>query len=276
MKKTWLITGCSSGLGQHLAVAAAARGDNVVATARDPAVLQPLTRQFPDNLKAVRLDVTDASAAAAAIAFAQQAFGGLDVLVNNAGVGFIGAVEEAEPSEYRPVFEVNVFGLIEMTRLALPALRERGAGRIVNLSSGAGLSGGPGSGYYSASKFAVEGFSESLAREVEPLGLRVIIVEPGPFRTDFLGRSIALAKQVIGAYADTAGRRRAYRDSNDGRQAGDPRKAAAVIVQAVEAANPPLHLPLGPVAYDIAEHKLSSLRADMDAWRAIARHTDYD
>ena len=276
MKKTWLITGCSSGLGQHLAVAAAARGDNVVATARDPAVLQPLTRQFPDNLKAVRLDVTDASAAAAAIAFAQQAFGGLDVLVNNAGVGFIGAVEEAEPSEYRPVFEVNVFGLIEMTRLALPVLRERGAGRIVNLSSGAGLSGGPGSGYYSASKFAVEGFSESLAREVEPLGLRVIIVEPGPFRTDFLGRSIALAKQVIGAYADTAGRRRAYRDSNDGRQAGDPRKAAAVIVQAVEAANPPLHLPLGPVAYDIAEHKLSSLRADMDAWRAIARHTDYD
>lgn len=276
MKKTWLITGCSSGLGQHLAVAAAARGDNVVATARDPAVLQPLTRQFPDNLKAVRLDVTDASAAAAAIAFAQQAFGGLDVLVNNAGVGFIGAVEEAEPSEYRPVFEVNVFGLIEMTRLALPALRARGAGRIVNLSSGAGLSGGPGSGYYSASKFAVEGFSESLAREVEPLGLRVIIVEPGPFRTDFLGRSIALAKQVIGAYADTAGRRRAYRDSNDGRQAGDPRKAAAVILQAVEAANPPLHLPLGPVAYDIAEHKLSSLRADMDAWRAIARHTDYD
>lgn len=115
MKKTWLITGCSSGLGQHLAVAAAARGDNVVATARDPAVLQPLTRQFPDNLKAVRLDVTDASAAAAAIAFAQQAFGGLDVLVNNAGVGFIGAAEEAEPSEYRPVFEVNVFGLIEMT-----------------------------------------------------------------------------------------------------------------------------------------------------------------
>ncbi|WP_145006456.1 oxidoreductase [Pseudomonas oryzihabitans] len=276
MKKTWLITGCSSGLGQHLAVAAAARGDNVVATARDPAILQPLTRQFPDNLKAVRLDVTDASAAAAAIAFAQQAFGGLDVLVNNAGVGFIGAVEEAEPSEYRPVFEVNVFGLIEMTRLALPALRERGSGRIVNLSSGAGLSGGPGSGYYSASKFAVEGFSESLAREVEPLGLRVIIVEPGPFRTDFLGRSIALAKQVIGAYADTAGRRRAYRDSNDGRQAGDPRKAAAVILQAVEAANPPLHLPLGPVAYDIAEHKLSSLRADMDAWRAIARHTDFD
>lgn len=276
MKKTWLITGCSSGLGQHIAVAAAARGDNVVATARDPAVLKSLTQRFPDNLKAVRLDVTDASSAAAAIALAQQAFGGLDVLVNNAGVGFIGAVEEAEPSEYRPVFEVNVFGLIEMTRLALPVLRKSGAGRIVNLSSGAGLSGGAGSGYYSASKFAVEGFSESLAREVEPLGLRVIIVEPGPFRTDFLGRSIALAKRVIDAYADTAGRRRAYRDSNDGRQAGDPQKAAAVIVQAVEAANPPLHLPLGPVAYDIVEHKLSSLRADMDAWRAIALHTDYD
>ncbi|KTS75439.1 dehydrogenase [Pseudomonas oryzihabitans] len=276
MKKTWLITGCSSGLGQHIAAAAARRGDNIVATARDPLRLQDLTRRFPNNVRAVHLDVTDANSITAAIAFAEQAFGGLDILVNNAGIGFIGAVEEAEPREYRPVFEVNVFGLIETTRLALPALRKSGAGRIVNLSSGAGLSGGPGSGYYSASKFAVEGFSESLAKEVEPLGLRVIIVEPGPFRTDFLGRSIALANKVIDVYADTAGRRRAYRDSNDGKQAGDPQKAAALIVQAVEAANPPLHLPLGPVAYDIAEHKLASLRADMDAWRDRALHTDYD
>lgn len=276
MRKTWLITGCSSGLGGHIAAMAAARGDRVVATARDPALLQPLVRQFPENLRAVQLDVTKPASVAAAIAYAEREFGGLDVLVNNAGIGFIGAVEEAEPSEYRPVFEVNVFGLIETTRLALPALRRRGGGRIVNLSSGAGLSGGPGSGYYSASKFAVEGFSESLAKEVEPFGIRVTIVEPGPFRTDFLGRSIAMANRVIPAYADTAGRRRAYRDSNDGKQAGDPRKAAAVIVQAVMATEPPLHLPLGPVAYDTAERKSQALRADMATWRDIALPTDFD
>jgi NAD(P)-dependent dehydrogenase (short-subunit alcohol dehydrogenase family) len=276
MKKTWLITGCSSGLGEHIAAAAAARGDQVVATARDPLALRALTQRFPNNLRAVQLDVTDPASVAAAIDLVEQEFGGLDVLVNNAGIGFIGAVEEAEPCEYRPVFEVNVFGLIETTRLALPLLRQRAGGRIVNLSSGAGLSGGPGSGYYSASKFAVEGFSESLSREVEPFGIRVIIVEPGPFRTDFLGRSIAMANRVIPAYADTAGRRRAYRDSNDGKQAGDPRKAAAVIVHAVMASDPPLHLPLGPVAYDIAEHKLQALRADMAAWRDLAIHTDHD
>lgn len=276
MNRTWLITGCSSGLGRHIAQAAAARGDNVVATARNPDTLRDLVDRFPDHVRTARLDVTDPASVAAAIALSEREFGGFDVLVNNAGYGFIGAVEEAEPEEYRPMFEVNVFGLIETTRMALPVLRRRTGARIVNLSSGAGLSGGAGSGYYSATKFAVEGFSEALAKEVGPLGVQVIIVEPGPFRTEFLGRSISTAAREIDAYAETAGQRRAYRDSNDGKQAGDPEKATAVILQAVDAMNPPLHLPLGPVAYGIAERKFDAFRSDMEAWREIAFYTDFD
>ncbi|ASK35952.1 oxidoreductase [Alloalcanivorax mobilis] len=275
MNKTWLITGCSSGLGLHIAQAAAARGDNVVATARDPDTLRDLAERFPDRVRTARLDVTEPESAAAAIALAERDFGGFDVLVNNAGYGLIGALEEAEPEEYRPMFEVNVFGLIETTRRALPVLRRRRGARIVNLSSGAGISGGAGSGHYSATKFAVEGLSEALAREVAPLGVRVIIVEPGPFRTGFLGRSIATAEREMEVYAGTAGQRRAYRESNDGRQAGDPEKAAAVILRAVDADHPPLHLPLGPVAYGIAERKLEAFRSDMEAWRSVAIDTDY-
>lgn len=275
MSRTWLITGCSAGLGRHIAETAAARGDNVIATARQPETLQGLAARFGHQVRVARLDVTDSATAVDAVALAEREFGGLDVLVNNAGFGFIGAVEEAVPEEYRPMFEVNVFGLIETTRAALPALRRRPGGRIVNLSSGAGIAGGAGSGYYCATKFAVEGFSEALAQEVEPLGLKVIIVEPGPFRTEFLGRSIATAAKRIDAYAETAGKRRNYRDSNDGYQAGDPAKAAAVIMQAVDAQTPPLHLPLGPVAHNTAERKLAAFRADIDAWRETAIDTDF-
>lgn len=276
MTKTWLITGCSSGLGQALAHAVAARGDRLVATARSPASLQALARQFPDTVRVGALDVTRPETARAAVALAVEAFGGLDVLVNNAGHGLYGAVEEVAPDEYRPMFEVNLFGLIETTRAALPALRGRPGGRIVNLSSIAGLSGGAGSGYYAASKFAVEGLSESLDQELRPLGLRVIIVEPGPFRTDFLGRSMIAAARRIGDYEQTAGQRRIYRESNDGRQAGDPAKAVEVILRAVDSDAPPLHLPLGPVAHGVVDRKLASLREDVDAWRRISIATDFD
>ncbi|MBN3725573.1 oxidoreductase [Burkholderia sp. Ac-20379] len=276
MNKTWLITGCSSGLGQHLAQAVAARGDQLVATARDVRTLQALARQYPRTVRACALDVTQAQAAQAAVALAVDAFGGLDVLVNNAGYGLVGAIEEGTPDEYRPMFEVNVFGLIEVTRAALPALRRRPGGRIVNLSSTAGIVGSAGSGYYSASKFAVEGLSEALDREVRPLGLRVIVVEPGPFRTAFLGRSIAVAKRRIDDYDATAGQRRAYRDSNDGKQAGDPAKAVQVMLRAVDSEAPPLHLPLGPVAYGAADRKLAAFREDIDAWRQLAVATDFD
>ena len=278
--KTWLITGCSTGFGKVLAEAVAACGDRLVATARNPDTLAELASRFPDTVRAAKLDVTCEGDAAAAVDIAHTAFGGLDVLVNNAGFGLVGAVEEATPDEYRPMFETNVFGLIETTRAALPALRARaektGAGRIVNFSSGAGIAGGAGSGLYCATKFAVEGVSEALAQEVEPLGLRVIIIEPGPFRTDFLGRSIATAANEIAAYGETAGKRRGYRDTNDGRQAGDPDKGVAVILKAIDAADPPLHLPLGKLVYQTVDRKHERFRKDMDAWKADALATDFD
>ncbi len=274
--KTWLITGCSTGLGRQLAQAVAGRGDRLVATARNAETLRELCESYPDTVRAVSLDVTRPGDAAAAVALAESAFGGLDVLVNNAGFGFIGAIEETEPSEYRPVFEANVFGLIETTRAALPALRRRRGACVVNLSSGAGIAGAAGSGFYNATKFAVEGLSEALAQELRPLGLNVIIVEPGPFRTEFLGRSLAVAAREIPAYEETSGRRRQYRQTNDGRQAGDPAKAVAVMLQAIDAERPPLHLPIGPVAHRIAETKLEAFRVDIDAWRALSIATDFD
>ncbi len=275
MTKTWLITGCSSGFGKTLAEAVLARGDRLVATARKADALANLIGRYPDTAKAAALDVTREGSAAAAVALAEEAFGGLDILVNNAGFGFMGAIEEATPEEYRPMFETNVFGLIETTRAALPALRKRRDARVVNFSSGAGIAGAAGYGYYNATKFAVEGLSEALAQELAPLGLSVIIVEPGPFRTDFLGRSIATARAEIDAYAETSGKLRHYRDTNNGRQAGDPEKAVAVILKAVDADKPPLHLPLGPIAHATAEKKLASFRADLDAWRDIAIATDF-
>ena len=275
MTKTWMITGCSSGFGKVLAEAVLARGDQLVATARKAEALGSLIARYPEIAKAAALDVTREGSAAAAVALAEKAFGGLDILVNNAGFGFMGAIEEATPEEYRPMFDTNVFGLIETTRAALPALRRRKGARVVNFSSGAGIAGAAGYGYYNATKFAVEGLSEALAQELAPLGLAVIIVEPGPFRTEFLGRSIATAKAEIGAYAETSGKLRHYRDTNNGRQAGDPQKAASVILKAVDAAAPPLHLPLGPIAYSIAEKKLAAFRADLDAWRDTAIATDF-
>jgi NAD(P)-dependent dehydrogenase (short-subunit alcohol dehydrogenase family) len=274
--KTWLITGCSTGLGRQLAEAVADRGDQLVATARSTDALQSLCERYPETVRSIALDVTRPGDAAKAVALAESAFGGLDILVNNAGFGFVGAIEEGEPSEYRPMFEVNVFGLIETTRAALPALRRRRGGRIVNISSGAGIAGSAGSGFYNATKFAVEGLSEALAEELRPLGLRVLIVEPGPFRTDFLGRSIVMAAQEIAAYVGTVRARRNYRATNDGKQAGDPAKAVAVMLRAIDAEHPPLHLPLGPAAHRIAERKLESFRADMAAWRDIAVATDFD
>lgn len=274
--KTWLITGCSSGLGRQLAEAVAARGDRLVATARSADSLQPLCERYPETVRSIPLDVTRAGDAARAVELAERAFGGLDILVNNAGFGFIGAIEEGEPGEYRPMFEVNVFGLIETTRAALPALRKRAGARIVNLSSGAGIAGSAGFGFYNASKFAVEGLSEALADELRPLGVKVIIVEPGPFRTEFLGRSMITAAREIPAYAETVRARRHYRQTNNGRQAGDPAKAVAVMLQAVDAEHPPLHLPIGPRAHAIAERKLDSFRADMTAWRDFSIATDFD
>ena len=275
MTKTWLITGCSTGFGRLLAQAALDRGDQVVATARDPATLSDMAKAFPKTARTVALDVTKAGDADKAVALAEQAFGRLDILVNNAGFGFIGAIEEATPDEYRPMFETNVVGLLETTRAALPALRKTGGSRIVNMSSGAGLKGLQGSGHYNATKFAVEGISEALAQEVAPFGIAVIIVEPGPFRTDFLGRSMSMAKKEMPEYAGTAGVFRTFRANNDGKQVGDPNKAVKVILKAVDSDKPPLHLPLGARAYTLARTKIADFTRDIDAWEAEAIATDY-
>lgn len=271
--KTWLITGCSSGFGRRLALAAARRGDRVVATARNIETIEDMAEPFGGRMIILPLDVTDAAAARAAVAKTTQTFGGFDVLVNNAGYALFGAIEEGTPEEYRAMFEVNVFGLVEVTRAALPVLRGSG-GTIVNMSSGAGIEGRGGGGYYHASKFAVEGISEALAGELEPFGIRVLIVEPGPFRTDFLGRSIMMAANEMPEYGATS--RKHYRETNDGHQAGDPGKAIAVILQAVDAEDAPLHMPLGPAAHAIAERKLAAFRRDIDAWRDITIATDFD
>jgi NAD(P)-dependent dehydrogenase (short-subunit alcohol dehydrogenase family) len=275
MAKTWLITGCSSGFGRILAEQALIRGDNVIATARNVEGLAELAKRFPDNARVTALDVTKDGDAAAAVALAESAFGGLDILVNNAGYGFVGAIEEGAPDEYRPMYETNVFGLIETTRAALPALRRTGGGRIVNFSSIGGLDGRAGFGFYAGTKFAVEGISEALAREVAPFGIRVVIVEPGAFRTEFLGRSINAAKVALPAYAATSGRTRSFSEGNNGNQMGDPHKGIAVLLKAIDAEDSPLHLVLGRDAYDRAREKFANIERDMATWEKDAVATAF-
>lgn len=222
------------------------------------------------------LDVTRQGEAAAAVARAEEAFGGLDVLVNNAGFGFVGAVEESDPHEYRPIFETNLFGLIETTRAALPALRRFGGGRIVNFSSVGGITGRQGFGVYNATKFAVEGLSEALAEEIAPFGIAVIIVEPGAFRTDFLGRSISTASNRLAAYEDTSGKTREFSEANNGAQAGNPRRAIEVLLEAIDSPIPPLRLPLGKDAFARIRAKVEKLDADVAAWESKAARTGFD
>lgn len=274
--KVWLITGCSSGFGRILAEMALARGDRVVATARKVEQLADLTPALPGQLLALALDVTDRGSIDAAIAQVEAAFGRVDVLVNNAGFGLVGAVEELEPHEYRPMFDTNVFGLIEVTRAALPLMRRNSGDRIVNLSSVGGFAGRQGFGLYNASKFAVEGLSEALAEEVAPFGIKVIIVEPGAFRTAFLGRSIAAGATRLAAYEATSGATRDFSAANDGAQIGDPRKGMLVLMKAILAEQPPLRLPLGRDALARVEGKLAAVSADLIAWRAAAEQTAHD
>lgn len=272
--KTWLITGCSTGFGAEIAAAALERGDRVMLTARDPAKLASLAARYPELARTAALDVTDAASVETAIQATEDAFGRLDVFVNNAGYGVVGAVEEVSSSEYRRMFETNVFGLIEATRAALPALR-RSRGTIVNMSSGAGLFTRAGFGLYSATKFGVEAVSEALAQEVRPFGIRVLIVEPGAFRTDFLGRSMTIAASRLAIYDDTAAGMRNYSASMSGRQPGDPVKGAEVILAAVDAEDAPLRLPLGPDAHRNIRAKLASVAGDLDAWSDHTTATNF-
>jgi NAD(P)-dependent dehydrogenase (short-subunit alcohol dehydrogenase family) len=274
-QKVWFITGASTGFGRQLAEQLLASGDHVVATARKSEQIADLVDQYPDKALAVPLDVTQDSAVESAVSAAIEKFGRIDVLVNNAGYGIFGAVEEATEAEFMPVFETNVFGLIRVTRAVLPHLRAQRSGHIVNLSSIGGLIGSPGWGYYNASKFAVEGFSEALAGELAPLGIHVTIVEPGPFRTDFLGRSGVEAKQRIADYDSTAGKTRQYAYDQAGKQVGDPARAAAAIITAVESSEPPKHLVLGKIAYNRMTARLDQWKQELERWQELSLGADF-
>lgn len=275
-QRVWFITGASTGFGRLLAEQVLAKGDKVVATARKPEQIADLAHNHPESALSLALDVTENNAVEEAVDAAVKHFGRIDVLVNNAGYGLAGAIEEAVEDEYMPVFETNVFGLISVTKSILPYLRTQRSGHIVNLSSVGGLIGSPGWGYYNASKFAVEGFSEALAAELAPLDIHVTIVEPGPFRTDFLGRSGVEAHQRIADYDQTAGKTRQYFHDQAGKQAGDPAKAAAAIIAAVEAQNPPKHLVLGKIAYTRMTQRLEQWKQELEAWRDLSLGADFD
>ncbi|MCJ1684852.1 oxidoreductase [Rathayibacter sp. VKM Ac-2928] len=273
---TWLITGASSGLGASLAREVLRSGDNAVVTARDPDRLRDLVTAHPDTALAVRLDITDHDEVTAAVEAASARFGGIDVLVNNAGRGFRAAVEEAGADEVDALFATNFFGPVDLIKQVLPQMRARRAGTIVNVSSIAAPRSGPASGYYSATKAALEGVSDALYREVGPLGVRVVVIEPGGFRTDFAGRSLTQSRTIIDDYAETAGRRRKENDTTHGTQPGDPDRAARAIVQVVRADSAPFRLLLGSDAVDGVQDALRDRLAEIARWAPLSTTTDFD
>ncbi len=271
----WFITGCSSGFGQELAKLVFARGWRAVVTARDKTRVAELALRADDRALALGLDVTDAAQITAAVQAAEARFGHIDVLVNNAGYGYQAAIEEGEDAEIRAQFEANVFGLFAMTRAVLPGMRALRKGHVLNITSVAGIIGYPGSGYYAASKHAVEGWSDSLADEGKPLGIKVTCIEPGPFRTDWAGRSLRQTPNRITDYASTAGMRMKSTADGSGTQAGDPVRAAEAMIQVTESENPPRHLVLGAWGVDAVVNRLKATLAEVEAWRDTGIATDY-
>jgi NAD(P)-dependent dehydrogenase (short-subunit alcohol dehydrogenase family) len=273
--RVWFITGTSTGLGRVLAEAVLARGEHVVATARDAAAVADLAERHPGRVLPLALDVTVPESVAAAVAEAVKWSGRVDVLVNNAGHGLAGALEELSQEQIDAVLATNVLGVMSVTRAVLPHMRERRQGHIVQMSSVGGVVANPGHAIYATSKFALEGMSEALAGEVAPFGIRVTIVEPGPFRTDFAGRSMRFA-EPIDDYRDTpAAALRDYFSRQDGAQPNDPAKAATAILRAVDDPSSPLRLPLGPEAVTRIRAKLRGQLSDLDAWEAVALDTRY-
>jgi len=266
---TWFITGCSSGFGRELTKVVLARGYRAVVTARNTKQIEDLVAGYEDRTLALRLDVTDPAQVAESVRHAEEYFGGIDVLVNNAGIGYFAAVEESDEKDIRRMFEIDFFGLARMIHSVLPGMRKRRRGHIINMSSICGLAPFASLGYYCGAKFAVEGLSECLATEVGPLGIKVTLVEPSGFRTDWAGRSANEASIEIADYAATAGVVRRQLREQSGKQPGDPVRAASAIIQAVEAPNPPLHLLLGKDALRMAREKLDALHRDFDTWQKV-------
>jgi NAD(P)-dependent dehydrogenase (short-subunit alcohol dehydrogenase family) len=271
----WFITGCSTGLGRELAKAVLGRGWRAVVTARDIGQVADLVQGAEDRALALGFDVTDQAQIAAAVSAADDRFGVIDVLVNNAGYGYQATVEEGVEDEIRAQFETNVFGLFALTRAVLPRMRARRRGHIINITSVAGLIGYPGSGYYAATKHAVEGWSDALLAEVAPLGIKVTCVEPGPFRTDWAGRSLRQTPNRISEYAETAGIRLKGTTEGSGKQAGDPARAAQTMIRITEVENPPRHLVLGAFGVEAVTSRLRVKLAEVESWKDIGLAADF-
>ena len=272
---TWFITGCSTGLGRSLALAVLARGDDAVVTARDVTTVQGLGDDLPGTALPLALDVTDPAQVTAAVAATTDRFGGVDVLVNNAGYGYRAAVEEGDVEDVQRLFDTNFFGAVAMVKAVLPGMRARRSGAIVNLSSIGAWVRPAGSGYYAAAKAALEGLSGSLHRELSPLGISVTVVAPGGFRTDFAGRSLTQSAEAIADYAETAGTRRKENDTVHGTQPGDPDAAARAIVTAVTSPQPPAFLLLGSDASEAVGGVIEAQRAEIEQWRELTLSTDF-
>lgn len=275
-QQVWFITGCSTGFGRTLTEAVLDRGEMVVATARNPQRLENLAQQYRDRILVLPLDVTKPSDVQVAVNQAIDTFGRIDVLVNNAGYGVFGAVEEVSDKDVRRQFETNVYGVLDVTRTVLPHLRHQRSGHILNISSSGGFVGFPGAGIYCASKFALEGWSEALAREVAPLGIHVTIVEPGAFRTEFNGKPLVLPNSTIDDYIATSGQMIQWIRQMDGQQPGDPKKAATAMIQVVNSSNSPLRLVLGTDALDAIHAKLTTVAAELADWKDISIDTAFD
>jgi NAD(P)-dependent dehydrogenase (short-subunit alcohol dehydrogenase family) len=275
MSKVWLITGCSTGFGRELSKAVIANGDKVAVTARKIQDVNDIVEGHEENAISITLDVTKQSDIDAAVNLTIEKFGKIDVLVNNAGIGYFGAIEESEEEEVRRMFDINVFGLGNMTKAVLPIMRNQKSGHIVNISSIGGLRSFPAVGYYNATKYAVDGLSEALAKEVVHLGIKVTIICPSGFRTDWAGRSAENSNIVIEDYATTAGKNKSDIRGYSGNQPGDPARAALAIIKAVESENPPLRLLLGEAAYKGANMKLEELKNDFETWKDTSISADF-
>lgn len=274
--KVWLITGCSTGFGRSLAEAVLQGGDRVIATARNTDKLQDLIYRYPQQVCTLSLDVTNKDNIRSAISQAKDVYGRIDVLVNNAGYGSMGAIEEQSDEAIKRQFDTNLFGAINMMREVLPLMRSQRRGHILNISSVGGVVSMAGAGIYCSTKFALEAVSEALAQEVAPLGIKVTIVEPGAFRTDFSGRSLSIPEQTMPDYAETSGKMMEWVQDVDGKQPGDPAKAAQAMIKVVNSENPPLRLALGEDAVDGINQKLESMKAELDAWKDVSMNTAFE
>jgi NAD(P)-dependent dehydrogenase (short-subunit alcohol dehydrogenase family) len=273
---TWLITGCSKGFGRSLAEQALAAGYKVIATARHSSEVADLAHKYTERVLAVELDVNNREQINEVVSLGSRHFGAVDILVNNAGYGYLAAIEEGEDEDVRALFETNVFAPVNLIKAVLPGMRAQGSGFIINLSSAGGFVTYPAIGYYHMAKFAIEGLSETLTKEVGPLGIGVMAVEPGPFRTGFRNSSSMKQSAIrLDAYKDTAGSAREKAIAGDGKQSGDPERGAAAIISAIESDRPPLHLVLGGEALDQFRHKVTELQREWAAWEEVTRSTDY-